>query len=88
MDGEVLLLLRFGGYVLNIFLLTFVALRDKRHLHLLTLAVFFAVVAAAVLLRYLGRFDSYLTILDYALTPLLYLNAGLILYVLLRPPQK
>lgn len=88
MDGEVLLLLRVGGYLLNIFLLTFVALRDRRNIHLLTLVVFFAVVMVAVLLRYFGRFDSYLTILDYALTPLLYLNAALVLYVLLRPLKR
>ena len=88
MDGEAMLLLRFGGYVLNIFICLFVALRYRRHIALIGWAVYFAVIALALLLRYLGAFDLYLSIVDTLLLPLLYINALLMLWSLLRSERR
>lgn len=84
MDGEALLLVRMGGYILNIFLLSFVALRFRPHLVLFGWIAFLAVTVVAVWLRYLGDLATYLALLDYGLTPLLYVNAFWMLWALLR----
>lgn len=84
MDGEALLLIRTGGYVLNIFLFSAVILRYRWHQFLWGWVAFFAVTAFAVLLRYMGHLTTYFEILDYVLTPLLYINALLLLWMMVR----
>lgn len=84
MDGEAVLLVRMGGYILNIFLLSFVALRFRQHLVLFGWIAFLAVTVVVVWLRYLGDLQTYLALLDYGLTPLLYVNAFWMLWALLR----
>jgi hypothetical protein len=88
MDDGALVLLRLGGYILNIFLLSAVVLRYRHHVALLGLIIMFSVSALAALLRYWGEAQTYFLVLDFGFTPLLYLNALLILWMLVSNKAK
>lgn len=84
MDEKTLLLLRLFGYLLNVALLLFVAVKYPHHrLALAAWVVWLTVILFSVLARYTDRIELYFLLIDYIATPLLFVNAVLTAHTLL-----
>lgn len=89
MDEKTLLLLRLFGYLLNVALLLFVAVKYPHHrLALAAWVVWLTVILFSVLARYTDRIELYFLLIDYIATPLLFVNAVLTAHTLLTYEPK
>lgn len=85
MDERSLLLLRMLGYLLNAAIFTLTLIKFRHHAKVLGAWVFwFIVVIFAVLYRFGGDLGGYLFVVDYAVMILLYVNAIIGAWVLLK----
>lgn len=85
MNGETIILLRVFGYLLNIMLFIAAILYFPRHRFIFgAWIVWLIVVAASVLLRYLGFDNEYFFLIDYVSMPLLYVNAVVAAWAILK----
>lgn len=89
MDEKTLLLLRLFGYLLNVALLLFAAVKYPHHrLALTAWVVWLTVILFSVLARYTDRLSLYFLLIDYIATPLLFVNAVLTAHTLLTYEPK